>query len=182
MSSSDSPPGGGTSYERRQMWTWSSPNFLRAVSAGSGSQTMLSHRVPRATGSFPNPSNSPAIGGQESAGIRLTVVLVEAGQLAVVTLVQRLVLVDREALLANLLEDDVEGGVGALEDRGERDVKVGQAGRLEVLAAFERLAATLLGKRRVLPAVRYGRVSSRRASRWTLGSESPGIGKAGLTR
>lgn len=60
---------------------------------------------------------------------------------------------DRESLLANLLEDDVEGGVGTLEDRGERDVKVGQAGRLEVLATLEGLGATLLRERRVLPAV-----------------------------
>ena len=84
---------------------------------------------------------------------KLTVVLVEAGQLAIVALVQGLVPVDRQSLLANLLEDDVEGRVGALEDRRERDVKVGQARGLEVLAALVSLGATLLGERRVLPAV-----------------------------
>ena len=71
---------------------------------------------------------------------------------------------DRQPLLANLLEDNVEGRVGALKDRRERDVKVGQARGLEVLAALVSLGATLLGERRVLPAVvlrviRGGRVS-----------------------
>lgn len=89
----------------------------------------------------------------EDSRRELTVVLVEAGQLAIVALVQGLVPVDRQFLLANLLEDDVEGRVGALEDRRECDVKVGQARGLEVLAALVSLGAALLGERRVLPAV-----------------------------
>lgn len=110
-----------------------------------------------------------------------TVILVEAGQLAVVTLVQRLVLVGLEALLANLLEDDVEGSVGALEDRGERDVERGQAGGLEVLAALERLGAALLRQGRVLPAARWLCQSlSFRLPLWCGRSEERGV--PGLTR
>lgn len=79
------------------------------------------------------------------------IVLVEPGELAVVALVERLVLVDRDVLLVDLVEDDVERGLGAREGRGEGDVKL-VAALGELFAALLGLFAALFGQFGVLPA------------------------------
>jgi hypothetical protein len=51
------------------------------------------------------------------------VILVEAGEIAVIALVQRLVVDRLEIGLADAVEDDLAGLFGALQDRGEGDVE-----------------------------------------------------------
>lgn len=78
------------------------------------------------------------------------VVLVQAGELTVVTLVEGLVLVDGDVLLTDLLELDAKGGLSTLEGRGESDVEL-DAGGSHALGTGQGLLATELSKSRVLP-------------------------------
>ena len=52
------------------------------------------------------------------------VILVEAGEVAVVALVEGLVAGDRDAGLPALLEDDVAGALGTAERRGEGEAEL----------------------------------------------------------
>ena len=79
------------------------------------------------------------------------VVLVEARQIAVVALVQRLVADSLQVALAELVEDDAAGLLGALEGGGEGDVE-SQAARLEFRAGGLCLGDALLGQVDVAPA------------------------------
>jgi len=58
-----------------------------------------------------------------------------------------------ETFLTDFLEDDGEGIVGTLEDRGVGDVEFGESGFFEVLGSLESFGTTLLSKGRVLPSV-----------------------------
>jgi hypothetical protein len=79
------------------------------------------------------------------------VVLVEARQVAVVALVQRLVALDRHGFLPELVEHQVEGALGALQYRCEGDAEC-EAFRLQPLAGGPRLADSLLRQVDVAPA------------------------------
>ena len=65
------------------------------------------------------------------------VVLVQAGQIAVVALVQRLVADDRNAGLTHLAEQEIERALRALQRRGEGDVE-GEPLRLQLAAGLMR--------------------------------------------
>ena len=80
------------------------------------------------------------------------VVLVQAGELTVVTLVQGLVLGHREVLLADGLQLDRKRLLRPLQRRRECLVKVGVAELLQLLGALKRLGLALLREGRVLPA------------------------------
>ena len=79
------------------------------------------------------------------------VVLVEAGEIAIVALVQRLILDSFEALLTDFIKDDVKRVLGARQRRGEGDVVldaiIGQS-----LTAGLGLFDAKLGQVGVLPA------------------------------
>src|SRR5690606_23663727 len=79
------------------------------------------------------------------------IILVEAGEVAVVALVERLVAGDDDVDDPELLEDEVERMLGALERGGV--VEVGQVpGGLDPPACRTGLGDPLLGEVRVLPA------------------------------
>lgn len=78
------------------------------------------------------------------------VVLVEPAQLAVVALVERLVLVDRDPLLTNLLELDAQRSLSALQSRREGNIKLDARGR-NPLGSRQRFFAPQLRESRVLP-------------------------------
>lgn len=79
------------------------------------------------------------------------VILVETAKLAVVTLVESLVLVDGDVLLAELLELDTEGGLGTLKGGSEGNVEL-DTGSSDTLGTGKRFFATKLGESGVLPA------------------------------
>src|SRR5690606_21548614 len=78
------------------------------------------------------------------------VVLVEAGKIAVVALVQRLVADGFEAALTDAVEDDGAGLLRPDERRGEGDVEAEPA-RLQPLAGGGRLRLPLFGQADVAP-------------------------------
>lgn len=94
------------------------------------------------------------------------VVLVQTGELAVVTLVERLVLVDRKVGLLDALEDDVESGLGTLEVRGEGDVEL-VAALGELLRSLLGLFTTLLRELRILPTGEEVQLCARCMSAWS---------------
>jgi hypothetical protein len=80
------------------------------------------------------------------------VVLVEAGEIAVVALVQRQILVNGDAALAHFFEHECRAGaLRALQRRGEGDVE-GDAARFQFLSGGARLGNALLGEIDVAPA------------------------------
>ena len=78
------------------------------------------------------------------------VILVEADEVAVVALVQRLVPGDRKAGLADLGERQVERALGADERRGEAHIE-GEALGLELLPGGLGLVDALLAQVRIVP-------------------------------
>jgi hypothetical protein len=57
------------------------------------------------------------------------VVLVQAGEVSVVSLIQCLVLLGGDALLIDLLELDSQGVLGTLKSRGESEIEAGLKAR-----------------------------------------------------
>lgn len=82
----------------------------------------------------------------------LTVVLVEAGQITVIALIELLTLERLESLLTNLLEDDGQSVIRTSQDGRVSHVKLGLSALLEQLSTFQRFLATERGQVRVLPA------------------------------
>lgn len=78
------------------------------------------------------------------------VVLVEAGEITIVALVQGLVLVSFKAALAEFGKDQLEGALGAGERAGVGDIKDVPVG-LEALAGRDRLGDALFREVRVFP-------------------------------
>src|SRR5262249_18444627 len=79
------------------------------------------------------------------------IVLVEAGEIAIVAFVEREVFPGREAGLADLREQQIERMLGAREHRGERDVEL-KALPPQLAAGVFRLRNALLRQVRILPA------------------------------
>src|SRR5262245_10481961 len=86
-----------------------------------------------------------------SAPLLARVVLVEARELAVVALVERLVLEHRNRFLPEFVEHEVEGALRALEGRRERHVEL-QALALELASGGARLVDAALGEIDIAPA------------------------------
>jgi hypothetical protein len=79
------------------------------------------------------------------------IVLVEAGQIAIVAFVQRLVAQGLQSGLPHLAEQDVERALRALQCRGEGDVE-GKPLRLELAAGLMGFLHALLGEVDIAPA------------------------------
>src|SRR5262249_29181747 len=73
------------------------------------------------------------------------IVLIEAGEVAIVALVKRQILDHRNVALAHLLKDEVEGALRTLERRGVADVEA-DALRLELAASIARFLHAILGE------------------------------------
>ena len=79
------------------------------------------------------------------------IILVQAGEIAIVTLIERLVADRLEVRLADLVEDDPERVLGALEYRGEGNIEL-QPRIRQRLTADLRLLDTELRQVRITPA------------------------------
>ena len=79
------------------------------------------------------------------------VVLVQSHQIAIVALVQGLVLDSFEALLAELLQDDVEGGLGPDQLAGKGDIEA-MPGAAEQLPGLAGLRLAFACEPHILPA------------------------------
>ena len=85
------------------------------------------------------------------APLRACVVLVEAGEIAIVALVERLVLDDWHGFLTELFEHQIERALGAFERRGKRDVET-QSLCFEFAPGVARFGDPLLGQIDIAPA------------------------------
>ena len=80
-----------------------------------------------------------------------SVILVETGQLSVISFVEGLILDNLKGSLIDFFENDIEGIVGSGEDGSVGDVKVRESLGFESLSAEKGFRSTVFGEIRVLP-------------------------------